>query len=75
MSKQEVTNMPVCCFDIRGIILYDFVLREVSQAFGIYKAEFLTVSFFWDMQTFDKIIESLQSRRRMEIKVHAACTS
>lgn len=56
--------MLVYCFGIRRIILYDFVLRKGSQAFGIYKAQFLTVvalkvSFFGDVQRFDKIIESL----------------
>jgi hypothetical protein len=65
MSKQKVKTMLICCFDIRGIILYHFVLRKVSQVFCIYKTEFLMVvalkvSFFWDIQGLDKIIGSLQ---------------
>jgi hypothetical protein len=41
MSKQKVRTMPICCFDIRGIILYEFGLRKVSQAICIYKTELL----------------------------------
>jgi hypothetical protein len=51
--------MRICCFDIRGVIFYDFLLRKVSQAFCIYKTEFLMVvalkvSFFWDIQGWTK---------------------